>query len=149
MVKMNDIFDDEMPGNEDKREAKGAVNGENGVDTGVLAPIYKDKQTGRFLPGSPGGPGRPPKARESAVLDLMRGSIPPDKIVRTILELVEDESSWRARAKGVELYLNYVIGMPVQRSVTASTKLETLLDRIGEMDDAEFAEVEQQMRSEQ
>lgn len=145
---MNDLFDDEMPENEDKREAKGAVNGENGVDTGVLAPIYKDSKTGRFLPGSPGGPGRPPKARESAVLDLMRGSIPPAKIVQTIMELVEDRDSWRARAKGVELYLNYVIGMPVQRSVTASTKLETLLNRIGEMDEAEFAEVEQQMRSE-
>ena len=121
-------------------------NGENGGDTGVLTPIYKDSKTGRFLPGSPGGPGRPPKARESAVLDLMRTSIEPAKIVQTIMELVEDSGSWRARAKGVELYLNYVIGMPVQRSVTASTKLEAILNRLGDMSDDEFANVEQAMR---
>lgn len=139
---MDDIFDVF----EGETEQAIRENGENGGDTGVLAPVYTDSKTGRFLAGNPGGPGRPPKARESAVLDLMRTSIEPAKIVQTIMELVEDSGSWRARAKGVELYLNYVIGMPVQRSVTASTKLEAILNRLGDMSDDEFANVEQAMR---
>jgi hypothetical protein len=127
---------------------------ENGEGIGVLAPAYaankagQDPKTGRFLPGNAiGAAGRPAKSREDAVLRLMRKQIDPQVIVDTVLDLVEDSSSWRAREAGVRLYLAYMVGMPVQRSVTATTRLESLLNKIGEMDEEEFVEVEQAIRS--
>lgn len=104
--------------------------------------LYKDPKTGRILPGSPGGPGRPPKAKEDVVLNLMRVQVPAQKVVDTILELLDHPSSWRARESGVRLYMDYMVGTPVRRSVTASTKLETLLNRLGEMSEDEFQVVE-------
>lgn len=134
-----DVFDDET-------QQEIIENGENGEAIGVLTPVNTDSKTGRFLPGNPGGPGRPAKARENAALDLMRQTVSPAKVVQTIVDLIEHQSSWRAREAGVRLYLAYMVGMPVQRSITASTKLETILSRLGEMDDDEFGQVEQQMR---
>ena len=80
---------------------------------------------------------------------------PPELPPARVGELLEQALTWAQEYKSPKLVLailqfhySYTLGMPVQRSVTASTKLETLLNRIGEMDEAEFAQVEQQMRSE-
>lgn len=121
-------------------------SGEITVDNGVLAPASNRKITGRWLPGQSGNPSGRPRRPETAVLRYMNEKIPAEKIVATVLELIEDTSSWRAREAGVKLYLSYMVGMPVQRSVTATTKLESLLSRVSEMSEEEFAEVEQAMK---
>ena len=47
-----------------------------------------------------------------------------------------------------QFVVGYRIGTPVQRSISASGKLESLLSRLGEMDDDEFNQVEAAMRRE-
>ena len=140
---MDDVFDDETGENSAEN------SGENSTEIDVLASDNTPRNSHLWAKGQSGNPaGRPPKVRETAVLNIMRQRIPPERIVETVLDLIEDSESWRAREAGVKLYLAYMVGMPVQRSITASTKLETILNRLGEMDDSEFSEVEQQMRSE-
>lgn len=45
-----------------------------------------------------------------------------------------------------QFVVGYRIGTPVQRRVSATGRLETLLDRIGEMDDDEFNALEAEMK---
>jgi hypothetical protein len=68
----------------------------------------------RFQPGNPGGPGRPPKTKEDAVLNRLKARIDPDDVVQTIMELMEDTKSWRARLAAIELYFYYTVGKPPQ-----------------------------------
>ena len=121
----------------------------------VLAPALparkagRDPETGQFLPAnSIGAVGRRGRSRKAKVLDLIESTVDPAVVVDTILGLITDYNSWRAREAGVKLYLSYMVGMPVQRSVTATTKLETILSQLGSMDDSEFTQVEEQMRGE-
>lgn len=115
------------------------------------APHPTDPQrnvAGQFVKGSKASPGRAPKVRETAILGLLKQEVDPQTVVDTINDLINDTTSWRAREAGVKLYLAYMVGMPVQRSISATGKLETLLNRIGEMDEDEFNQVEAAMRRE-
>ncbi len=149
---MQDIFEDETTTETGEREGDKATFASQEVgEIDVLTPanalqIGRDAQ-GRWLPGQQPKGGRPTKQRETAVLTLMRAKIPAERIVETVLDLLDDKTSWRAREAGVKLYLAYMVGMPVQRSVTATTRLESILNRLGEMDDDEFAQVESELRA--
>ena len=147
----------------DERDGFIDENGQNGEEIGTEKDsvdgeiiVYsrpqegiKRGEDGRFLPGS-----RPPVKRrqdEQALLRALDSTLPPERCS----ELIEKALAWAEEWKSAKTVLavlqfrySYTVGMPVQRSVTATTRLETLLNRIGEMDDAEFAEGEQQMRSE-
>lgn len=147
---------EERYGNGENGEGKddenhGVMDAKKTMDNGVLtrtnAPENGRDAQGRWLPGAAPKGGRP-RRPETAVLRYMNEKIPAEKIVATVIDLIEDTSSWRAREAGVKLYLSYMVGMPVQRSVTATTRLETLLNRLGEMDDEEFATVEAELKKE-
>ncbi len=159
---MDDVFDEEMPENEDKREAIGENGTENNEvyvysqaeEQGDKGGGFRRNELGQWVKGHAPPPPmrkRKPKANEQALIAALHEALPPARVG----ELLEQALTWAQEYKSPKLVLailqfhySYTLGMPVQRSVTASTKLETLLNRIGEMDEAEFAQVEQQMRSE-
>jgi|JI10StandDraft_1071094.scaffolds.fasta_scaffold871642_1 hypothetical protein len=163
---MDDVFDEELPGNEGET---GQSNTENGGKSTENSGVYvysqaeeqgdkgggfRRNELGQWVKGHAPPPPmrkRKPKANEQALIAALHEALPADKVK----ELLDKALTWAQEYKSPKLVLailqfhySYTLGMPVQRSVTASTKLETLLNRIGEMDDDQFAEVEQQMRSE-
>jgi hypothetical protein len=107
-------------------------------------------ERGRLLPGHPGNPlGRPKRADERAIIAAMDKALPPDKLS----EALQDALTWAYEYKSPKLILAiaqfvvaYQIGQPVQRSVSASGKLENILSRLSSMDDGEFEAVEAAMR---
>jgi len=154
---MDDLFDDEMPGNV---EGTGQNNTEsNGVYVYSQAKEQGDKgggirrnERGQWVKGHAPPPPmrqRKPKANEQALIAALHEALPPARVG----ELLEQALTWAQEYKSPKLVLailqfhySYTLGMPVQRSVTASTKLETLLNRLGDMSDDEFSQVEQAMR---
>jgi hypothetical protein len=77
-----------------------------------------------FKPGVSGNPkGRPIKVKDDAVIVEMNSRITPETIVDTIIALINDGRSWRARQSGVELYLQYTRGKPTQWVVNSNVVL--------------------------
>jgi hypothetical protein len=75
-------------------------------------------ESGRFLPGNPGGPGRPPKARNLAYVDAVIRALPPEQLGALLAEMVEfaeTTQSWRGKLAAVRLALEYAVGKPTQR----------------------------------
>jgi len=149
---MDDLFDDETGQNStEKQEGYVYSQAETQGDKGGG---IRRNERGQWVKGHAPPPPmrqRKPRANEQALIAALHEALPPARVG----ELLEQALTWAQEYKSPKLVLailqfhySYTLGMPVQRSVTASTKLETLLNRIGEMDEAEFAEVEQQMRSE-
>lgn len=107
---------------------------------GVLASDTAPKTAHLFKPGQTGNPGGRRKRPDTQVLAMVAAQVPAQMIVDAMMELLENKS-WRAREAGVKLYLSYMIGMPVQRSISASTKLDTFLDAVRDLSDDEFTQV--------
>ena len=103
-----------------------------------------------WQPGQSGNPlGRAKRADERAIIAAMDKALPPDKLA----EALQDALTWAYEYKSPKLILaiaqfvvSYQIGQPVQRSVSASGKLETILNRLSSMEDGEFDAVERAMR---
>lgn len=103
-----------------------------------------------WQPGQSGNPlGRAKRADERAIIAAMDKALPPDKLS----EALQDALTWAYEYKSPKLILaiaqfivSYQIGQPVQRSVSASGKLETILSRLSSMEDGEFEAVERAMR---
>jgi hypothetical protein len=112
---------------------------------GVLASASNGIIKGRWLPGQSGNPSGKPK-RFGDITRALEAGINITEAVEGIAALIRDTSSWRAREAGLKLYLSYMYGTPIQRSVTASTKLESILAQVTELSDDEFADVEQKLR---
>jgi hypothetical protein len=75
----------------------------------------------RFQPGNPGGPGRPKKATELAMLDTIKADWPPERIseaLNTAMQFAVDTRSWRGVLSTVELVLAYGVGKPTQKVET-------------------------------
>jgi cobalamin biosynthesis protein CobD/CbiB len=67
-----------------------------------------------FLKGGPGGPGRPPKAAEDRLLDLVKSAVTPSElraVMRTLAQKAKDGDVPAAR-----LLLSYLIGLPTDTS---------------------------------
>lgn len=93
--------------------------------------------------------GRPKRADERAIISAMDRALPPTELE----ELLKEAIGWAREYKSPKLVLSiaqfvvsYQIGAPVQRSITASGKLESLIERLGSMDEDEFERIEQAMR---
>jgi hypothetical protein len=90
---------------------------------------------GKFLPGHHlPGPGRPTRQHEIETLDAIKASFPPERIVAMLeraYEIAESQGSARAIVAVVENVLDRTVGRPVARSISASTKFETMLAALG------------------
>lgn len=155
---IDDIFGEETLEMGDKMAEKSVeIVGE--ID--VLAPTERgDKggvmrnERGQWIKGhAPPAPlrQRKPRAQEQALIAALHEALPADKVK----ELLDKALTWAQEYKSPKLILavlqfhySYTLGMPVQRSVTATTKLESILSQLGSMDDSEFSQVEEKMRGE-
>lgn len=116
------------------------------------APHPTDPQrnvAGQFVKGSSASPGRRKRSEEAAVLAAIDAACPPEELQK----LLTDAMTWAREYKSpkaalaiAQFVVGYRIGTPVQRSISASGKLESLLSRLGEMDEDEFNQVEAAMR---
>ena len=126
--------------------ATGQDDTEKAGKDGVSASAITPPKGGKWLPGQSGNPlGRNFK-KQADITRALADGIPVHEVIDTVAGLIRDTSSWRAREAGVKLYLSYMFGTPIQRSVTASTKLESILAQVTELSDDEFADVEQKLR---
>lgn len=104
----------------------------------------------KWKPGQSGNPlGRAKRADERAIIAAMDKALPPDKLSQALQDALE----WAYEYRSPKLILAiaqfvvaYQIGQPVQRSVSASGKLENILSRLSAMDDGEFDAVEAAIR---
>lgn len=78
---------------------------------------------GRYLPGAPGGPGRPRKAAEFALIEAMDKVHSPDAIVEKLSALLESEDE-RVRVRALELWMSYRWSKPPERMEMAATDEE-------------------------
>ena len=107
------------------------------------------RANGQFAKGNTASPGRRKRSEEAAVLAAIDAACPPEKLK----ELLEKAITWTEKhesPKGAlaiaQFVVGYRIGTPVQRSISASGKLENLLNRISDMDEEEFNTLEAEMR---
>lgn len=149
-------MDDRSVYQNDSKDTEKAIgeNGGNGVGNAgeirVLVPESKPKTGGKWVPGQSGNPSGRPSALRSAFKAIADTIAPTDlgQYFKWGIEKAKQQNSPRVVLQYLEFYVYMQDGTPVKRSINASTKLESILTRLGEMDEAEFAEVEQQMRSE-
>lgn len=105
---------------------------------------------GKFAPANAANPlGRPKRADERAIIAAMDKALPPDKLSQAIQDALDwayEYKSWKAILAISQFVVAYQIGQPVQRSVSASGKLESILSRLSSMDENEFDAVERAIR---
>jgi len=95
------------------------------------------KPNGQFRPGHTGGPGRPKKAQELAILDTIKADWPPERLAEALnnaMQMAEETRSWRGILSVAELVLSYGIGKPTQKVNVTNGSLETLLAMLAEDD---------------
>lgn len=138
---------------EKNREKMAEQNNENAgkmVSTRTGSIVRNGGKLTPWQPGQSGNPlGRARRADERAIIAAMDKALPPDRLS----EALQDALTWAYEYKSPKLILAiaqfvvaYQIGQPVQRSVSASGKLESILSRLSAMDDSEFEAVERAIR---
>ena len=151
---MDDIFeenDSERGGKEQGNNSKEQGSVLNSVrKEGVPASAQTLKTGNRWLPGQSGNPGGRKSALRTSFQAIAAKGSPEDLAAYYWwgIESAKKQGSPRIVLQYIEFYVHMTDGTPVQRSITASGKLESILSRLGAMDDNEFAEVEQAMRGE-
>lgn len=81
----------------------------------------RDPNNGRFTVGNRGGPGRPKREIEAAILQALRDEFTPTEIaqgLRRAFELAESQGSARGMVAALTPILEYSLGKPVQRVET-------------------------------
>jgi hypothetical protein len=142
MTQRDDDIDDKVTVIEGEYVYKDAPKTEN---TQV---VLRDER-GKWIKGhSPTPPRKPKRDRtgEHALIQALESALPPDKIEYYLGQALEFAIHWKSSSAVVEilkLRLAYGLGMPVQRSITASTKLDDLLNRVAELDDEQFDRLEE------
>jgi hypothetical protein len=110
----------------------GGQNGQNGVSEGVTAPAQRNSKTGRFLPGNSGNPTGWAK-RDIKVLHEIHAAYPPERIIGLLdeaLDVARSHQSYRGIVEVARLVIEYTVGKPVQRSITVSSKMDSILTRL-------------------
>ena len=120
------------------------------LQTSVLTPDAKHptdphrNEAGQYIKGNTASPGRRKRSEEQALLAVLDESLPAEKFK----EHMDLAIAWAIEYKSPKLLMqlwqfrfSYTIGQPVQRSVTASTKLDTFLDAVRGLSDDEFSQV--------
>lgn len=104
---------------------------------------------GQFTKGNAASPGRRRRSEEQAMLAVLNEVLPPEKVKAHLEKCIEwayHYQSPKLLMQVLAFHYSYTIGQPVQRSISASGKLENILDRLSSMSEEEFTEVEQAMR---
>lgn len=104
---------------------------------------------GQFVKGSSASPGRRKRSEEQAILAAIDAACPPEELQKLLTEAMQwarEYKSPKAVMAIAQFVAGYAVGTPVQRSVSASGKLENILARVGSLDDDEFNQVEAAMR---
>lgn len=107
------------------------------------------RANGQFAKGNTASPGRRKRSEEHAVLAAIDAACPPEELQKLLTEAMQwarEYKSPKAVMQIAQFVVGYRIGTPVQRSISASGKLENLLNRISEMDEDEFNTLEAEMR---
>src|SRR5262249_43172429 len=86
---------------------------------------------GRFLPGHPGGPGRPRRAVEADYLAALSEAVPPEAWKRIVARAVEDAEKGDAKAR--DWLAAYLVGKPAGDGL--------LMLAAGELADLDLVEV--------
>jgi hypothetical protein len=114
----------------------GGQNGQNGSANmgreGVTAPAQRNSKTGRFLPGNSGNPTGWAK-RDIKVLHEIHAAYPPERIIGLLdesLDVARSHQSYRGIVEVARLVIEYTVGKPVQRSITVSSKMDSILTRL-------------------
>jgi hypothetical protein len=125
-------------GQNEVSEAAGhwGTNGQNGSENsgveGVTAPAQRNSKTGRFLPGNSGNPTGWAK-RDIKVLHEIHAAYPPERIIGLLdeaLDVARSHQSYRGIVEVARLVIEYTVGKPVQRSITVSSKMDSILTRL-------------------
>lgn len=107
------------------------------------------RANGQFAKGNTASPGRRKRSEETAVLAAIDAACPPEELQKLLGEAItwaREYKSPKAVMAIAQFVVGYRIGTPVQRRVSATGRLETLLDRISDMDDDEFNALEAEMK---
>lgn len=133
-------------------ESEGKEVYSHALASAKVGEIVRDER-GRWLPGhapKPPAPRRKPKEEEKALLAALSEALPASDVPGHIEQCIK----WAYEYKSPKLLMEIlkfkydrVIGTPVQRSLSASGKLETLLDMVSNLDDDKFDRVEEGLRS--
>ena len=108
------------------------------------------RANGQFAKGNTASPDRRKRSEEAAVLSAIDAACPPEELQKLLGEAItwaREYKSPKAVMAIAQFVVGYRIGTPVQRSISASGKLENLLNRISDMDEEEFNTLEAEMRS--
>jgi hypothetical protein len=111
-------------------------NGQTGVKEGVNAPINSIRNgDGRFAKGHSGGPGRPSKAKEIAMLEAIRSTFTPERVAQHLndaMDIAVRTNSARGIVAVLEFAANYTMGKPVQRTQEVRQSIADILNDDGE-----------------
>lgn len=107
----------------------------NGGTNGVLAPAptkpLRDER-GRLLPGYSGNPTGRTNA-DRAMARAIHAEYSPDRVVSMLQDTWDSaagRNSWRGMLEVTRLVIEYTIGKPVARSITVSSKAESMIERL-------------------
>jgi hypothetical protein len=109
-----------------------ADSGENMGREGVTASAPKKEHRGRWLPGQSGNPSGWAK-KDIKVLHAIHEGYPPDRIIGLLdeaLEIARKHNSYRGIMEVARTVIEYTVGKPVQRSITVSSKMDSILTRL-------------------
>jgi hypothetical protein len=107
-------------------------SGENMGREGVTVPAPKKENRGRWLPGQSGNPSGWAK-KDIKVLHAIHEGYPPDRIIGLLdeaLEIARKHNSYRGIMEVARTVIEYTVGKPVQRSITVSSKMDSILSRL-------------------
>lgn len=108
--------------------------GKDGVSVPVNPNLNGGRdEKGRFTKGNPGGPGRPKRAEEIALLDAISTTFPPELVQQTLqdaLRLAKEQNSARGMIAVLEFAANYALGKPVQRTQEVQGGLSSILEEL-------------------
>jgi hypothetical protein len=99
---------------------------------GVTASAPTKKKASLWKPGQSGNPTGWAK-KDIKVLHAIHEGYPPDRIIGLLdeaLEIARKHNSYRGIMDVARTVIEYTVGKPVQRSITVSSKMDSILTRL-------------------
>ncbi|CAN5441794.1 hypothetical protein BH10CHL1_BH10CHL1_17980 [soil metagenome] len=109
------------------------------------------QHNGRFKKGNPGGPGRPKKAAELAMLNAIKSTFTDEQIkgyLKQAMETAVEQKSSRGMIAVLEYIADRTLGKPVQQITTGETDaMREALDELARQDEEAEANRKQPKKS--